>query len=307
MLTASVESKNRLDDSRDTRQRLLELARQLDRFGRQSEEFICRQLEQLERAVEEFERERDAWRRQLRRETAQLARQREELDRLRQTVSSQSSASPVTEPAFGQQAALDQAARRSGIASVRLLLQPQQASPLQVGVLLFEISKLNRDMGGPGVTFELAEVRMARKGLLSRNTESSEIYEFHGGPAVPLKARGNHVVLDPDNTDRVENWIAFKSQLLRTSLVNTELAALNRRATAVTRTPEMRAFAQEATRRKALERSWDREPSGHATAALYCSTPLDIARQQVLRLESCCERLSADTSLRAHVALSVDT
>ena len=54
------------------RQRVLELARHLNRIGRKSERILSMQLQQLELAMADFERERAAWRRQQQRESQQL-------------------------------------------------------------------------------------------------------------------------------------------------------------------------------------------------------------------------------------------
>lgn len=288
---------------RDGRQ-VLELARSLDRMGRRAEEFLCEQLGQLERAIDEFEREKAAWRRQLRRESAQLTAQREELQEL--IAAGAETSGGLHEHVRRQKELADSAARKSDDAPLQILVQPCSATPLQVGVLLFEISKLNRDMRGRGIRFEVAELRMPRRRLLARGEdvhESAVIYEVHGFPALPLKARGTHVRLEEDVTDRVEDWIAFKSRLLQSSIASGDLLTVWRRARPIERDATTRAFIREAIRRPEESQSRELEPFGCSEGALVANSPVDMIRQQVLRLESCCERLSNDTGLRFQISV----
>ena len=303
MNAVKVDTKRSGDQSHETRQDLLKLAKQLDRFGHNVEEFLCGQLAQLQRSIAEFEQEKAAWRRQIRRESQQLSRERQELDRLREQNDVGTSAA-LPDPRIQRRKAADEASRKGGTNPVRLLLQPSAASPMQVSLLFFEISMLNREMGGPGLQFEVADVRLPRKRMLTRNPDPdccTQIYEFHGFPSVPLTARGSHVSLDVDNTERVADWISFKSQLLQSALADGDLAALCRKATPVKRSAETRSFILEATRRPDPERLKELEPSG-GSSALLLGRPLgDAVRQQVLRLEVCFEKLSSDTGLRAQI------
>ena len=303
MSVTSIETKSEFDQSPEPRQRLLELARSLDRMGRQSEEFLCAQLQQLADALDEFDREKAAWRRQLRRESAELARQRDEIEHLRAALASGSS-SVVCDSATRRRAAAESAARKSGDAPFRMIVQPRNASPLQVSVLFFEISKLNRDMGGKGVRFEASDVRVPRRKLLSRQNDAESnwpVFEFNGFPTDPLKARGSHVALEADNTDRVEQWIAFKSRVLQTVLANGELAKESRKLQSVNRTPEIWAFIREASRRPGTEASWADDSFVAPFNSQLPGLQVECVLQQVLRLESCFERLCHDTGLRADV------
>ena len=175
---------------------------------------------------------------------------------------------------------------------------------MQVSALLFEISKLNRDLGGQGVRFEIAEVRQPKKKLLSRKSDADsagEIFEIHGFSALPLKARGNHVTLDVDITERVENWIAFKSRLLQSALAAGDLAAVYRKSKVVERGTETRSYLREATRGQDNAASKEPESIRYTTGALMAASAGDCIRQQVLRLESCCERLCQDAGLQAMI------
>lgn len=293
------------DMSIATRQELLDLARNLDRLGRNTQELLCRQLDQLAREIDEFEREKAAWRRQLRRECSQIAEQRKELERLCAITQGDSNA-PLTSRHGMRQQAADSAARQSCDAPLRLLLNPGKATPGQVGALLFEISKLNRDLGGQGVRFEIAEVRQPKKRLLARKSkpEADEaIFELHGFSTLPLKARGNHVTLDVDLTERVEVWIAFKSQLLQSALTESDLATTFRQFSPVEQGTETRVFVREATRSPTKPQLMEQEAGRDATGALIAASVINSVRQQVLRMESCCERLAQDTGLAAQIEM----
>lgn len=303
MSTKPVERDFGIELTRDPRRRMLELARSLDRFGRHAEEFLCREMDQLQRAMEEFEGEKAAWRRQLRRESSQLAAQRDELQRL--IAATAETATPGLQDRIRKQRDIAEAtARRSNDAPLKLLVQPRNTSASQLGVLLFEISKLNRDMRGSGLRFEVADVRLPKKRLLRRLDDpdsNADIFELHGFPTVPFKARGSHVKLDEDLTDRIEDWIAFKARLLQSSLADGDLRSTFEKGRATERDADKRAFMREATRRPEEIPSRELEPFGVSGGALVGNSPVDAVRQQVLRLESCFERLTADSGLRIQV------
>ncbi|MCP4786510.1 MAG: hypothetical protein GY903_32495 [Fuerstiella sp.] len=310
MNAISTDPENDVEATSKTRQQLLELARHLDRFGRDTEQFLNRQLDELGHAIDDFEREKAAWRRQLRRESRQLARQREEIEQLSTETSTQSTTgvhNTVSTRVQQKRNAADAAARKSGEAPVTLLLQRRDASPMQLGLLMFEVSKLNRDMGGRGLTFEVASVRTRRRSLLSRNvgTDSSEdILELTGFSTLPLAARGSHVTLDVDITDRIEDWIMFKSRLLQSSLGNGDLAAAFKKYSAVKHDGQSRSIISEANRRVDDAISHKHDHSGYSSTGLFSNTPIDSVQQQVLRLESCYERLLEDSGLRVHAVLN---
>ena len=311
MNTISVDPQKDFEETSETRQQLLELARHLDRFGRHAEQFLCQQLDEFEQAVDEFEREKAAWRRQLRRESNQLARQREEIAQLASVTSSRRTAGTLDAASalvLQQQQYADAAARKSGEAPITLLLQTRDASPMQVGLLMFEVSKLNREMGGRGLTFEVAAVRTPKKSLLSRDSgtrASEEILELTGFSSLPLAARGRHVTLDVDVTDRIEDWIAFKSRLIQSSLGTDDLATAYQKYRTVKYDGQSRFIISEATRRVEDAVFQEHSRSGYSSAALFANTPIDSVQQQVLRLESCYERLQGDCGLRAHAVVNM--
>ena len=311
MNTSAINSETSSRPSHKTQQELLDIAHHLDRFGRDAEQFLTRQFSQLERAIDEFEREKAAWRRQVRRETDLLARQSESVRRLRE----QHSTSKDRVSGLAEQAERDRknatlvAVKNSGDSPIRLLLQPGKASLMQVGLLMFEISKLNRDMGGRGLLFEVCDVRMPRKRLLSRRGDlvtGGEILELRGASKLPLRARGAHVELDVDVTERITNWIAFKTQLLESSLANSELATVFGRGTSVKRNAELHSVIGDAVRRADDAVQQGQEHSRYAGAVSFANSPFDAAQQQLERLEGCADRLLKDCGLRLHVALAVD-
>lgn len=286
------------------RKRLLELARLLDAFGRQADQFLSQQLDELEQALAEFEREKAAWRRQMDRESSQLARQWEELRQLNGGEGTAQVAADSGQERSRRQA--DQLARESREAPLRLLLQPNQSSALQVGLIVFELSKLNREMGGRGLRFELDQVKRPARGLFSRkggDRENGEILELSVFSEQPLHARGQHVVMEVDITDRVENWIAFKSRLLQSRLVNADLQSAFEKARATTDQASAREILRDASRRVDEVDRNKRDDSCYSGSFMFVNTALDTVQQQIGRLEGCCERLTKDTGLRLHIAV----
>ena len=287
-----------------TRQELLELARNLDRFGRRAEQFLCQQLEQLETARDDFEREKAAWRRQVRRESRQLAEQRDALDRQRvqapnhRSSTAQCRADELELP--GQIAA--SAARASGKEPLRILLTPGNADSSQLGLLLFELSQLNRSMGGKGLAFELSEVRRPRRRLMRRSRQSEQpewILELTASSVLPLAPRGSHVALDVDVTERMEQWITFKSRLLQSSLVNDKL---------VREFDGGRFVAAEDAGRMIREAARHVSSAGfqaneHGYRTQVASLLMHPGQGPLDRLQSCCELLREETGLSVGVGL----
>ena len=282
--------------------RLLEMARSLDAFGRQAEQFLQQQLDDLQLAMEELEREKAAWRRQMDRESRQLARQWEEIRRAGGGTFTGDSADPQTQ---SRRSRADKLARQSREAPLRLLLQPGRASALQVGLIVFELSKLNREMGGRGLRFELDEVRRPARGLFARRSgaDTGEILELSVFSEQPLHARGQHVVMEVDITDRIENWIAFKSRLLQSQLVDDSLSAAFEKSRVVSDPASAREILRDANRRVDDVDRNRQSDTCYSGSYQFVNTALDTVQQQVGRLEGCCERLMRDTDLRLHVTV----
>lgn len=177
---------------------------------------------------------------------------------------------------------------------------------MQVGLLMFEISKLNREMGGRGLRFEIEDVRTPKKRLLARLTGldgDGEIVELTAFPTVPLAGRGAHVSIDVDGTDRLEDWITFKSRLLQSSLVNRDLAQSFSNCKSVKVHGKSSSVVKEAARRAESSGSVSNHESGYISAALWASTSVNAIQQQVARMENCCESLSLDCGLFVHVEI----
>lgn len=282
--------------------RLLEMARSLDVFGRQAEKFLQQQLEDLQFAMEELEREKAAWRRQMDRESSQLARRWEEI---REAGGGSDQGGPVDRRTQSRRTRAEKLARETREAPLRLLLQPGRASALQVGLIVFEMSKLNREMGGRGLRFELDEVRRPARGLFTRRTagDTGEILELSVFSEQPLQARGQHVVMEVDITDRIENWIAFKSRLLQSQLIDDDLSAVYEKSRVSNDQSSAREILRDANRRVDDVDRNRHSNTCYSGAFQFVNTALDTVQQQVGRLEGCCERLTRDTDLKLHVTV----
>ncbi len=304
MSTTSTDSQHDIDASQESRRQMLMLARRLDRFGLQAEQFLSRQLEQLERAIDEFESEKAAWRRQFQRETSQLAHLREDVPQSRERDASGLTIAVASE--LEKRVRAESTARKSGGDPLRILLQPGQATSMQVGLLMFEISKLNRDMGGQGIRFEVDEIRVPKRRFLSWKSSkgmTGKIIELTAYSTLPLAARGRHVALDVDITDRLEDWIAFKLRLLQSSLVNENLATVFSAGRATKCNDKSRSGFLEATRHVAAVTSKSTEHSDYSGTAMLANSASDVIQQQAARLENCYDCLCNDCGLRLHIEL----
>lgn len=289
-------------------QKMLLLARRLDTMGRRTEKFLCEQLDQLKLAIDEFESEKAAWRRQFQRESHELAQQRDEIQHLR---AENSSGAPRAIDAARRSARMlrelaEVNARKSGADPFRFLIQPGKASTMQVSLLMFEISKLNRDLGGRGLRFEIEDVRAPGKRLFVRMSGSGcdgEIVELTAFPTRPLSGRGSHVALDVDNTDQLEDWITFKSRLLQSSLVNSNLGQIFGNCKSVKHIGKSGRVVREAARRAESNGSGNNHDSDYPSALMWAGTSVTAIQQQVARLENCYERLSIDCGLSIHVEI----
>ncbi|MCA9036148.1 MAG: hypothetical protein KDA91_13520 [Planctomycetaceae bacterium] len=291
--------------SSSTRQQLLELAHSLDRIGKQAEQFLAGQLDQLAKEIEEFEHEKAAWRRQYRRESTELSTQRDEIERLRKLAGS----SPMPEDSVARKrASIEETVRKSGIAPLRLLVVPSQATSQQLGVFLCELTRFNKDLGGRGLRFELSGAYRPRKRLLGRATDpemASTLLEFHVFPAVPLKARGAHVQLEDDNTDRVEEWISWKIRVLQAGVTKEDLDREMRRMQPHDRNRQIQEYAREAARRPeselcSLEETFTAAGMSSGSFVLPDSHT-DFVRKQILRLQGVAERLFDDFNMRIQI------
>jgi len=282
---------------------VLDLARKLDRFGRRAEDFLCEQFAKLERETEEFEREKAAWRRQLKRESSQLERLRNELDQ-RQAEAAKAGEVPSQDAQAEQsQREAAEAALATGPAPFRLLLRPHDATSTQVGLFMFELSKLNREMGGRGLRFEIAEVRLPAKRRFRRAetaTATAKVLELTGHSALPLAPRGTHVALDVDITDRIHDWIAFKTRLMQSGLIDPDVVAAFYSGSRVGDI-DLCATIREASRRAD---DVGAQASGYSSISRFANTALDSIQQQLDRLKSCYESLNKSCGMQVHIDLN---
>lgn len=295
---------NDVQGTPDARAHLLTLAQQLDDFGLQTQQFLCQQLDTLERAIAEFESEKAAWRRQFQRGSAQLASQREEM-RL-QFSPENAILNDGNSNSRNRRSTLEAQVRKSGVAPLRILLQPGRATSMQVGLLTFELSKLNRDMGGQGIRFEVDEVRVPRRRLLewvASNESGSEILELTAYSILPLAARGHHVALDVDATDRLEDWIAYKSRLIQSSLVDHELVSIFAQGKTMKRGGKSHFGINEATRDASDVTAKRLSNADYHNSVFRASSSFDCIEQQLVRLENYCEQLRIDCGLRIQIEL----
>lgn len=304
MKSTHYESESDIDEQLEIRREQLELARALDLLGRNAETFLTEQYQFLKRGIEEFEQEKAAWRRQLRRESSQLNRQREQLEQLRIELNEQSLQSDGRASIQNRRAA-SAIARASGVAPVRMLLRPEAATSMQIGMLMAEISRLNRETGGEGVRFVLREIRKSGRRLFRKHKSPAgcgKILRITAESVLPLKARGTHVALDEDVSDRREGWIAFKAKLLLSSLCDTDLSdefesgrIVNDRAS--------KELLKEAQRH--VDAAGFPGPA-ESSRNLNPYVPYDSAELCFERLEDSYELLKTDHGLRIHLSSPKD-
>jgi hypothetical protein len=221
---------------------VLETARNLDRLGRRVERYLSMQLQHLEMAVARFDRERAAWKRQRQSELEHLEQSRRELEaaweqlraarqrrgdgnsgergkRLHRPVSDAPPSSSPTTPS-------EAPAAGTGSAPLKLLLDPGTAGEQWLGGLLLEFSKLNRELGGSGVRFELSRCRHPRTSPPSDAKEDGfqdlllELELFSHQPLLPVKSDAETTGPSAD----LLNWERFKSAMLLTPLVDRTLS-----------------------------------------------------------------------------------
>lgn len=307
MYSASIEIPDNVDTTQ-RHQQVLQLARSLDAVGRRTKEFLCEQLDHLERAIDEFESEKAAWRRQQRRESEELARQREEIEQLTKSQAGGSQRVPDSSAVTSRmrKARAEADAALSGTNPLRLLIQPGRATAMQMGLLMFEISKLNREMGGRGLRFEIDDVRIPKRGLLARITGSDaceQILELTVFPTVPLEPRGTHVAFDVDLTDRLADWIQFKSCLLQSTLLNTALVETFRNGKSVKGQQQPCTAVRDAVRSAENRRSSQSYQSEGLSNLFWAMSSIDAIQQQVARVDNCYELLSLEKELFMHIEI----
>lgn len=315
MNVSSTQAGQTAAPSGNYRGQILEMARSLDRIGRRADQFLSQQLKQLQIAVEDLDREKSAWRRQQQREMMQLQKQREELIRLRPLsgqaigIAAPASVQQLPEaipgnmdPASGTAPlSPEQAASESGANPIRILLQPGSANAGQIGMLLLEFSKLNRESGGGGVRFEIAESRLLRTKWYGK-TAPGVVVELEGFSSLPLTDNAWQGVLEIDTSEYLDSWVAFKTQIVQSSLTNRELEMSYCEALVAPRHLESRALILEASFR-AAEAAAVTSDHQYTRPTLRDGRRIDAAWLQVARLKHCVDCLVSECGLRIHATL----
>lgn len=276
---------------------LFEWGARFDRCGRRIERYLLLQLDRLERAIEEFEQMRDAWEQQRDRELTEWQQ--------RPRGGGQASG---TDPSGRPRGALARALTPPGVTGgpLRLWLHRGAASSMQLGLLMFEISKLNREVGGEGVRFEVRSCRRVRsrlRFLSPAGEDETSIVEFEIFSVAPvLHAPADHA--DEMQTEAaLRCWEQFQYLLLMSTLADDRLEVEYRKGTELPREAESCQHAIEAARRaNHANVQCDREDAPYGP----CYRPrgdFDAVRQQLRRLENVTACLSEECGLRLQFGL----
>ena len=283
------------------RRELLEYARSLDYLGKRFERFVSIQLQQLEVAIDDFQRERSAWQRQRERELERIREQgSKDSDGRVETIASTTSL--VDSVGFILDDNSEDSGELPGSASapLKMYLLPGNASSLQIGLVLFEISKYNRELGGGGVRFEVGTPRVARKPVFGEIAvdEPNAILCLEVFSCTPL------LTYDGRATRHLQRWEHFKTEILMSSMIDQKLWKQYDKGHDVPREHYIREMALEATRRAEVANSKvdtvdDRlvrrfKPAGQESTA---------TNQQLQRVEQVVGFLQKDCRLRLHLSL----
>ena len=311
---------------RQSQAQVLETARELDRLGRRIERFLSLQLQQLEMAMASFDRERAAWQRQKQREHAELEKGRKELATTQEKHKAQRKG---TKRFFGwgrdseQRSSVlfdtdaqimlndtvimedDMGAAGTGTAPLKLLIQPGSVGEMRLGVLLLEISRLNRELGGGGVRFEMSACRVPRKRGKSSGADEEEndaivqLEAFSWTPLVAFEGERNAKRFQED----VVNWERFKNAMLLTSLIDHELAQHFRSTKEADRDNPARALVLDAARRVDEANIKAGNTEEKLAAAATHRIGVEPFSKQLKRVEAVSQVLAEDCTLRIHASL----
>lgn len=223
---------------RMSRQELLEKARQLNHLGKRFERYMSLQLQQLELTIDDFEREKEAWQRQKERELYQINSARPHL--ISSAIGSQQVQRETNRPDSVKTEAPDPPPGHS-TAPLLMLVDPGEASEMQLGLLLFEISKLSREFGGGGVRFEVNTVRLRKR--KNKSGQERPIIGIEAFSYVPLLAH------DGAPTRQLRLWEQFKSKILVSSVIDRGLLKEFKKSVKAPRDHDLVNLAVESTRR----------------------------------------------------------
>lgn len=280
------------------REELLSLARKLDHHNQKFSRFMSLQLQQLELAVDHFERERDAWWRQRERESTATEDVSKESDSPgpQRTLTSLADLIESRHPGFRSSSKTEMESYT--LAPLRVIIEPGSATAMQIGLLLFEISKFNRELGGGGARFEVSSTRLGRmsgqKASRSQTVIGLEAFSF-----LPL------LDYEGEPSRFAEPWSVFKAELLMSSLTDQNVARRFARATPAPRDHEAHAKILEATRRaenannKCEIVSTSKVPSRIGGK----QKPKNSPDQQLKRIADVLRYLKSECDFRIHVSL----
>lgn len=266
---------------------LLDNARSLDHFGKRFERYMSMQLQKLEVAIDRFEREKEAWNRQREREL-------EELTSKRPTVANQASEDRQahTKPI----AKVPQTNSSNSSAPLLLLIQPGEVSSMQLGLLLFEISKMNREFGGGGVRFEVSSVKLPKK--MSKRSDAKPIIGIEAFSFVPLLS------YDGSPAREMVSWENFKSKLLMSSLLDANLLKSFKKCVAAPRDHDSVVMANESTLRAEHATTKCEATSINQYEGFFSKKKDQHPKQQQLqRVEDIFRYLNKEYKLRMHLSL----
>lgn len=275
-----------------SQQELLDLTRQLDHMGKRFERFMSMQLQQLEIAFDDFDREREAWRRHREREGNEI----EGRSRIAPEVISDHFLEEV-----GVSSRKDEKSyvpSNDATAPLRMLIRPGKATAMQIGLLLFEISKFNRELRGGGVRIDVSGTRISRKSAKKASANNESILSFEAFSYVPLLA------YDGTPTQQLKSWDQFKSEILLSSLIDQKLQKEFKKFVETKRDHPSRELAFEATRRAENANSKCDITQERSTRGFFSSKKNKYpANQQLQRVEDVVRFLKKECDLRIHLAL----
>lgn len=270
-------------------QELLETARRLNQMGKQFERFMSIQLQQLEMAIDGFQREREAWHRQRDRELNELEQ--------RKSLKSNDSGNENSSPEMNRKERSLENIEANGDATapLRMIIAPGSATAMQIGLLLFEISKFNHELGGSGIRFDVSRTCLTTSGRKSQRSAMIGLEAFSFAPLLSY---------DGAPTYQLQLWNRFKSDILMSSLADAKLQKEFAKTVDAPRDHELRSMAFEATRRAENANARCDAVSEVHNLRFYSQAKIqNPTRQQIQRVEEVVSFLKRECGLRIHVSL----
>ena len=188
--------------------------------------------------------------------------------------------------------------RRNTIRPLRLLLEPGLATEMQLAELFDELSKLYRQLGGPGVRFTVTDCRTwAPSPQPDASTGGSSMVRcFVDVRGTPCPSAG----MQSDNIDPVL-WNRFLSSLLIPLAFHDDLTGLYELGHRVEKNHDAGQTVSAAARRAATAYAAHNDS---ALASDTCEPGIDAVTRQFRRLETLLRRLADEQHLAAELATS---